>query len=196
MAAGQRQRTPMTTATTGAARARSHSARGMVHESSHNESIEWYTPPEIFDALGLVFDLDPCSPGAGLSFVPARRHLTEADDGLATPWSGTTFVNPPYGPHTPVWMRKLAEHGNGIGLVFARTDTRWFHDVAPAADVVCFVSSRIRFFQGSTERRGGSPGAGSMLLAYGRRCADAVLASGLGACFEYLPGQQAAELAS
>ena len=29
-------------------------------------------PPEIFDALGLTFDLDPCSPGAG-HWVPARN---------------------------------------------------------------------------------------------------------------------------
>jgi hypothetical protein len=33
------------------------------HENSIGESDEWYTPPEIFDALGLTFDLDPCSPG-------------------------------------------------------------------------------------------------------------------------------------
>ena len=56
---------------------------GFAHESTHNISVEWYTPPEIFTALGLAFDLDPCSPGPGKSFVPARRHYTVADDGLA-----------------------------------------------------------------------------------------------------------------
>ncbi len=55
---------------------------GFAHESTHNISVEWYTPPEIFTALGLAFDLDPCSPGPGKSFVPARRHYTVADDGL------------------------------------------------------------------------------------------------------------------
>ena len=49
---------------------------GFSHESPVNESMEWYTPPEVFDALGVHFDLDPCSPGAGKSFVPADRHLT------------------------------------------------------------------------------------------------------------------------
>jgi hypothetical protein len=29
-------------------------------------SVEWYTPPEIFEALGLTFDLDPCAPPGGL----------------------------------------------------------------------------------------------------------------------------------
>ena len=36
---------------------------GFTHESTYNESKEWYTPRRIFDALGLEFDLDPCSPG-------------------------------------------------------------------------------------------------------------------------------------
>ena len=29
------------------------------HEPSIGLSSDWYTPPEIFDTLGLVFDLDP-----------------------------------------------------------------------------------------------------------------------------------------
>lgn len=165
---------------------------GFTHETSVNESVEWYTPPEVFDALGLVFDLDPCSPGPGRSYVPARAHYTAADDGLSQPWRGTVFVNPPYGPHTPAWMARLADHGDGIGLVFARTDVAWFHRHGVAADVVCFIERRVRFYKGSTAHRGGSPGAGSMLLAFGNASAEAVLASGLGACFSYLPAPVAA----
>lgn len=162
---------------------------GFTHESSRNESFEWYTPPEVFDALGVRFDLDPCSPGPGLSFVPADKHLTIVDDGLATPWDPNDFawVNPPYGAETPKWMRKLAAHGNGIALVFARTDVRWFHEVMPQAAVVCFVKSRIRFYKGSIESQGGTPGAGSMLIAFGPKGADAVLSSDLGLCFAAVP---------
>ena len=159
-------------------------ARGFGHEAAHNESVEWYTPPAIFDALGLVFDLDPCSPGAGLSFVPALRHLTVEDDGLATDWptGDLAFVNPPYGPETGRWMRKLADHGEGIALVFARTDVAWSHEVADRLSLICFVSGRIRFFKGNTVDRPGTPGAGSMLLAFGERASAAVVASGLGVC--------------
>lgn len=162
-------------------------SRGFTHESTVNESIEWYTPPNIFEALGLEFDLDPCSPGQGKSFVPARRVLTAEDDGLATPWgdpsSTTVFMNPPYGALTAPFMRKFAEHGNGIALVFARTDTRWFQETVGTADVLCFISGRVRFYKGSTTQQGGSPGAGSVLIAYGKKSADAVLQSGLGLCF-------------
>lgn len=56
--------------------------------------MEWYTPPEIFDALGLTFDLDPCSPGAGRSFFPTGRRYTGADDRLRSPWSGKCSAIP------------------------------------------------------------------------------------------------------
>ena len=43
---------------------------------------EWYTPPRIFTALGLRFDLDPASPIDGGSHVPAVACYTKEDDGL------------------------------------------------------------------------------------------------------------------
>ena len=141
---------------------------GFTHESTYNESVEWYTPPEIFEALGVTFDLDPCSPGEGKSFVPAHKHLTVEDDGLTTPWEGLAFVNPPYGSQTPKWMRKAAEHGNSIALVFARTDVKWFQELAVSTSGILFISGRIKFYQGSTDLQGGTPGTGSMLLAWGR----------------------------
>jgi len=35
-------------------------------------------------------------------------------------------MNPPYGNRTKQWMKKMAEHDNGIALIFARTETRIF----------------------------------------------------------------------
>jgi len=66
------------------------------HEPCIGATSDWFTPPEIFDALGLEFDLDPCSPHAG-HWVPARKIYTAADDGLAQPWDGLVFMNPPCG---------------------------------------------------------------------------------------------------
>ncbi len=42
------------------------------------KSDEWYTPKSIFDALGLTFDLDPCS--SGRDYVPAHRRYTKVDN--------------------------------------------------------------------------------------------------------------------
>lgn len=94
----------------------------MAHEPCIGATDEWFTPPQIFDALGLTFDLDPCSPGPG-HWVPARKIYTIEDDGLPQPWEGLTFVNPPFGGrngHVP-WLRKFLDHGNGIAIVRAYT---------------------------------------------------------------------------
>ena len=58
-----------------------------------SDADDWYTRPAIFDALGLTFDLDPCSPGPD-HWVPARRIYTKQDDGLRQPWHGLVFMNP------------------------------------------------------------------------------------------------------
>lgn len=153
---------------------------GFSHESSVNESVEWYTPPEVFEAMGATFDLDPCSPGKGLSHVPAEKHYTVVDDGLAQPWEGFVFMNPPYGRETPIWMRKLAEHGNGIALVFARTDVRWFQESAEKASAITFISGRVRFYKGDKVSRGGTPGAGSCLMGFGDYAAEVLANADLG----------------
>jgi hypothetical protein len=166
--------------------------QGFTHESTYNESKEWYTPRIIFDALKLEFDLDPCSPGADVvPWIPAKKHLTVFEDGLSTDWEGLAFVNPPYGMDTPAWMRKLAKHGHGVGLVFSRTDTGWFHESAVFADCICFIKGRICFVpaeQADSYSRGIRPkgagcGAGSMLLAFGEVAKLAVMNCGLGAIF-------------
>lgn len=158
-------------------------SRGFTHESPVNESFEWYTPPFIFDALGVDFDLDPCSPGANKSHVPAKQHFTIADDGLAQPWHGTVFVNPPYGPQTKVWMEKFKDHNDGVALVFSRTDVQWFHSVVTDS-TCCFVAKRIRFIKGDTGEPGGSPGAGSVLIGLGEKGRKAVKNCGLGVVME------------
>jgi len=154
--------------------------KGFTHESACNESKEWYTPPEIFNALDTKFDMDPASPGEKLvPWVPARKHLTVLDDGLASKWHGRVWLNPPYGADTPKWLHRLCQHGNGIALVFSRTDTAWFHEYATKADAVCFLRSRIRFVK-ATGQLGGSPGSGSILLAYGKECAQILSKCNLG----------------
>lgn len=169
------------------------------HHATVGASDEWYTPPGIFEALGLTFDLDPCAPRTGeADWIPARAGYSLPDDGLVLPWHGRVFLNPPYGPATGAWVRRLAAHGDGVALVFARTDTAWFHEVAATADALCFVRGRLTFLPGSgavvaAGRSNGNAGAPSMLLAYGAVCAAAVAGSDLGmtfaVCGAAAPGQ-------
>ena len=60
------------------------SGRGFTHERNPATTRdEWYTPPEVFEALGETFDLDPASPGKSkVPWIPAKEHWTRKDDGL------------------------------------------------------------------------------------------------------------------
>jgi phage N-6-adenine-methyltransferase len=162
-------------------------------------SVEWYTPPEIFDALGVRFGLDPCAPPGGLPWAPVERYYSARDDGLAQEWHGRVWLNPPYGRGIERWMRRLAAHANGIALVHSRTGTAWWREALASATAVCFIAGRVRFIDGRTGNR--PPGASPeplVLLAYGLECATAVMRSGLGPTLivppDTKPGQSIARL--
>jgi hypothetical protein len=121
-----------------------------------NENDEWYSPSWFWPALGITFDLDPCSPGSPPSTVPARRHLTKADNGLAADWRGSVWLNPPFSSKRP-WYARLVEHGNGIALMPNRTETHDLQDYMRAADALLFIKGRIYFERGS---KPGANGAG------------------------------------
>jgi DNA N-6-adenine-methyltransferase (Dam) len=144
----------------------------------------WLTPPHIIEALG-SFDLDPCSP-VGRPWDTARHHYTIVDDGTKQPWHGRIWLNPPYGPQLATWLRLLAEHGNGIALVFARTETRAFFDgVWDRADAVLFLKGRLRFHKPDGEL-GGTAGSPSVLIAYGTENVQALETCGLEGKLVYL----------
>jgi hypothetical protein len=150
------------------------------HEPCVGVSDEWYTPPEIFQALGLEFDLDPCSPGPG-HWVPAHTFYTRVDDGLARPWFGRVFVNPPFGGrhgHLP-WIERFLDHGNGIAIVRAYTSAGWFHDLALRAQTMLFPRGKTKFIR-PDGTIGSQPGHGVVLLGMGGRCNRALQASRLG----------------
>lgn len=150
------------------------------HEPSTGQSDDWYTPPEIFAALGLTFDLDPCSPGPG-HWVPARNIYTKDNDGLAEPWRGMVFVNPPFGGrhgHVP-WLVKFLDHGNGIAIVRAYTSSDWWHEHMPRAEAILFPAGKTKFIR-PDGTIGKSPGHGVVLIGMGETARTALARSGLG----------------
>jgi len=149
------------------------------HQSARMGSDIWLTPRHILDALG-PFDLDPCSAPDPELWPTAERHITLPDDGLAAAWSGRVWCNPPYGQQVWNWLRRLADHGEGTALIFARTETQGFVDVVwRRATAVLFLHGRLHFHHSDGARAGANAGAPSCLVAYGRRDADLLAASGL-----------------
>lgn len=96
-----------------------------VQKNKSVSSDEWYTPQWIIEKLG-PFDLDPCSP-EHRPFDTATVHWTKQQDGLRMPWGKPenvrVWLNPPYSrPLVVLFVRKMAEHNNGIACLRNRRE--------------------------------------------------------------------------
>lgn len=148
------------------------------HHSAAMLKDEWLTPPDILRALG-DFDLDPCAP-IDRPWEMAKAHYTVLDNGLMQPWVGRVWMNPPYGLEAREWLNKLAGHGDGIALIFARTETEmFFSEVWERADAILFLRGRLYFHHVNGDRAAANAGAPSCLIAYGQRNVDSLKASGI-----------------
>lgn len=151
------------------------------HHSARAQTTTWLTPEPVIEALG-PFDLDPCAAPSPRPWPTADRHIELPEDGFTADW-GTAFVwlNPPYGPAAYRWLGKLADHGNGIALIPARTETRGFvRTVWDRADGLLFLHGRLWFHRPDGSIGKTNSGAPSVLIAYGaeavRRLTTTVLA--------------------
>lgn len=169
---------------------------GDGRSSAARKSVEWYTPAWVFSELGLEFDLDPASPHDMETAVPAKVKLTVFDNGLKKPWHGRVWLNPPYGPDTGTWVRRMIEHGDGIALVFSRTDASWCQEAMRSASAMLFIAGRIEFIPGRENRHKKSRcGAGTVLFAFGRECVRALAnLRDKGVFIEVHPGAEAPQL--
>lgn len=139
---------------------------------------DWITPRSIIDALG-HFDLDPCA-CIPQPWPTAEAMWTRNDDGLSRDWFGSVWLNPPYGPDAEKWISRLAKHGNGVALIFARTETRWFFDtVWSHADAVMFIKGRLHFHYPDGTRAKGNAGGPNVLAAYGYDAVARLFGSGI-----------------
>jgi hypothetical protein len=136
------------------------------HQQTVGKSQNHITPRSIIDAVG-PFDLDPCA-AAPRPWDCAACNYTEADDGLSKPWHGCVYLNPPFDRYqVGDWIRRLAEHGNGITLLHARTEAKWFEPIWQRAAVILFMADRIHFHRTDGSRHPANSGAPPILAAFG-----------------------------
>lgn len=142
------------------------------HHSARPATDEWLTPPELLEALGGPgrcnrFSTDPCNTPDNWTGIPLS-YDAEAD-GLTAPWRGRVWLNPPYSD-VERWIARMADHDDGIALVFARTETLWwFEHVWPRARSLFFLRGRLTFHHenGTRSKAGHNSGGPSVLIAYG-----------------------------
>jgi phage N-6-adenine-methyltransferase len=150
-----------------------------VHFSSARQ--DWATPPQFIQWLsrrwGVEFDLDVAASDMS---AKAPKWFTINDDALTQEWSGTCWMNPPFGRALEQFIDKaIIELKSGRAeevwiLVPARTETKWFHDkVMPNASNVFLIRGRFCFIagEGKTAAKGANSPFPSCLI---RMCSESV----------------------
>lgn len=125
-----------------------------------SDDDEYATPPSLWRPLARAvggFDVDPAS-GAESQPIADTRY-TAADDGLAQPWHGDVWCNPPFGDASSTgaskrerWLKKARTEARRDAvrsvtvLVPVYTSAQWFHDHVVAAPVLCLLGpGRLEF---------------------------------------------------
>ena len=119
-----------------------------LHFSSKTDN--WATPKDFFDKLNeeFRFTLDAC---ADSSNAKVADYFTKEIDGLSQSWSGTVWVNPPYGREISKWIKKSYEESilgsTVVMLIPARTDTvAWHSFIFGKTNVeIRFIKGRLKF---------------------------------------------------
>jgi len=132
-----------------------------------DENDEVATAPKLWRPIAERiggFDLDPA---AGVEPTPiAEDRYTKTDDGLAQPWYGTVWLNPPFSEKTP-WYRRLVKFCNAgevdraVAVATVDPSADWFHNWFATADELVFLDGRDWYLG-----HGSSPSFSTMLGAW------------------------------
>lgn len=156
---------------------------GSHTKPNKGKDVIWLTPPDVLAQLG-TFDLDPCAAPSPRPWPTAVKHIELPENGLSAPWHGRVWLNPPYDETLDYWMERMASHGIGIALTFARTETDiWQRWIWPYAKLICFFYGRLYFRFPDGSRAPGNAGGPSALIAYSENDADHLWQSGISGAY-------------
>ena len=119
----------------------------ITHAMYSSKTDVWETPQALFDTLNAEFGftLDVCAIAEN---AKCPKFFSPEIDGLKQQWTGTCWMNPPYGREVGRWMRKAYESSLAgatvVCLIYARTDTAWWHDYAMHGEIR-FIRGRVKF---------------------------------------------------
>jgi phage N-6-adenine-methyltransferase len=151
-------------------------SESVPHVARSSGENEWYTPAKfVVIAAGVMgcIDLDPASSDEAQKIVNAGAYYTISQDGLAKPWFGNVWLNPPYSKDLiGKFVAKLLSHlqdesvPQSIVLINNATETQWFQSLAAQSAAVCFPCGRIQFID-KTGAVANSPLQGQAILYFG-----------------------------
>lgn len=114
-----------------------------------SKTDDWETPQKTFDELDREFHFttDVAAPSTNFK---VKHFYDKQTDGLKQGWTGTCWMNPPYGRAIGDWVKKAYEHAEAgeattVCLLLSRTDTKWWHDYCMKATDIRFIKGRLKF---------------------------------------------------
>lgn len=137
-----------------------------------SEDPKWRTPPYIFEFYDNIykFNLDAA---ASKQNAKCRQFLTQKDNSLDTNWckkGRVIWLNPPYSRQMGAWIEKAykeSQKGCTVAcLIYARTDTRWWHDYVMKAWKIHFIKGRIKFLTSKKGQKSAAAPAPSCLVVF------------------------------
>lgn len=89
----------------------------------------WATPKDFFDQLDAEFGftLDACATPEN---AKCKTYYTPEQDGLAQPWEGVVWCNPPYGRQIGQWVKKAHDTATGGDRRYAATRSHRYEMVS------------------------------------------------------------------
>jgi len=90
-----------------------------------------------------------------------KNYITEQEDSLLFQWEETFFMNPPYS-RVSEFMKKayyqhLKHNVEGMILIFAKTDTKFWHSFIEGKAEVHFIKGRIKFLKNGFKTKNSAP---------------------------------------
>ena len=122
----------------------------MLQHSIVHRNPNWETPQELFDEACRKYKVRP-----SLDVCATRRNkkcaLFFSKDSLSKQWNRSFYMNPPYGKGIiDKWIKYAYEQHvkhnvTAMALIFAKTETKWWHKYIQDVAEVYFIKGRVHF---------------------------------------------------
>jgi len=123
---------------------------------------EYETPEELYynfcNKFQIFPTLDVC---ATKENSKCKNFITEQQDSLLIEWTETFFMNPPYSRVKAFMKKAYYQHKKnnieGMILIFAKTDTQFWHSFIENKAEVHFLKGRIKFLKDGIKTKNSAP---------------------------------------
>lgn len=148
-------------------------SKSVSHLSKIHQDDEYETPNSLLRSAMIKFDilpfLDVCATSENTKF---SKFFTQEMDALDQEWDMDFFMNPPYSKIEKFMKKAYLSHlkfnVNALILIYAKTDTKFWHEFIEGKAEVHFIKGRIKFLKNNIQTKNSAP-YGSCWVIYRKR---------------------------